>query len=586
MPVKKERVSFEVLQGLLGSIGDGVILTDREERITYINPAAQHILGCEGQDVRGLLCMEVCPFVRLSTGRPYHDPLRQAMTGRASVGLSRNIGIYRAGRPVYLSATCSPIVHIDGRVTGCSVILRDVTRMRRLEEKVKRDRTYTRAVFTAAKVGLCVLNAHAAILDMNEAAEEILQREKRESCGMQFGDAFRCENSFENGCGHGHLCGHCPVRQNLELAIADENFTNEFTVTMHRLGGLQPIWLHVFLSQTNGEHKRQIVLSIIDVSARQQREQALDEARQRAEDASHAKGEFLANMSHEIRTPINGMNGMIDLALRTELTGEQKEYLTNAKQCSSDLLRIVSDILDFAKLDSGHMQVENIGYDLHETLTSVCTIYAKLATRKGLTFTPPDLTLLPRYAMGDALRLRQILNNLLNNALKFTQHGGITVKAAPGEQGTARTLEITVRDTGIGIPEEAQQKLFQPFQQVDGSTTRRFGGTGLGLAIVRELVHRMGGGIDLCSVPGRGSAFSFWLPLVVTTAAETPRGRQTVFMRPEHDAAREEAPVMPEDKEEDISDLLAYCEQKLTGGTAAAPQKQADEKTDNGGKHI
>ena len=122
----------EVLQGLLGSIGDGVILTDQDERITFINPAAMRILGCEGENVRGMECMDVCRFIRIGSNRPYKDPLKKAMEGRSSVGLSRNVGIYRGSEPVYLSATCSPIVHIDGRVPGCSVILRDVSRMRRL----------------------------------------------------------------------------------------------------------------------------------------------------------------------------------------------------------------------------------------------------------------------------------------------------------------------------------------------------------------------------------------------------------------------------------------------------------------------
>lgn len=572
---EKGRVTPEVLQGLLGSIGDGVILTDQDERITFINPAAMRILGCEGENVRGMECMDVCRFIRIGSNRPYKDPLKKAMEGRSSVGLSRNVGIYRGNEPVYLSATCSPIVHIDGRVTGCSVILRDVSRMRRLARKIQRDHAYMRSVFTAAKVGLCVLDSDAAISDMNESAVEILDRARQESVGMQFGDAFRCENSFISGCGHGHLCPRCPVRHNLETALADETYASEFTVTMHRFDDPEPVWLHIFLSQAVDEGARQIILALIDVSARKQREQALEEARERAEAASHAKGEFLANMSHEIRTPINGMNGMIDLALRTELTDEQKEFLTNAKQCSSDLLRIVSDILDFAKLDSGHMQLENIGFDLHETLEGVCTLYAKMAEHKGLTFTPPDLSNLPQFVVGDALRLRQILNNLLNNAMKFTKKGGVSVKATPGEQGSMHTLEITVRDTGIGIPEHAQKKLFQPFQQVDGSTTRRFGGTGLGLAIVKELVHRMGGSIDLYSIPDRGSAFSFWIPLVEAEGAETPAGRQTVFLAPTHAAAPQpQAEKSPPDVS-DIDDLLAYCEQKLEGdGNPAANDKK------------
>ena len=573
MRTGRKLLTPEVLQCLLGNIGDGIILTDRDERVTFLNPAAARILGCEGEDVRGMHCMAVCPFVKLDTGRLYKDPLKKAMEGRSSVGLSRDIGIYRGGEPVFLSATCSPIVHPDGSVYGCSVILRDVTRMRRLERKVQRDHDYMRSVFTAAKVGLCVLDEKAAVADMNEAAIEIMERPYQAIAGMQFGDAFRCENSFEHGCGHGTLCPRCPVRRNLEAAIKNESYASEFTVTMHRLGLEDPVWLQIFLSQTPGDGERQIILAMIDISARKQREQALDDARRRAEAAAHAKGEFLANMSHEIRTPINGMNGMIDLTLRTALTAEQRENLLNAKQCSTDLLRIVSDILDFAKLDSGHMQLEQIGFDLHETLTSICGLYEKMATRKGLAFTPPELALVPQFIVGDPLRLRQILNNLLNNALKFTSEGFISVKAAIGQQGTTELLEISVRDTGIGIPEDKQRQLFQPFRQLDGSTTRRFGGTGLGLAIVKELVSRMGGGIDVQSVTGRGSAFSFWIPFTEAEAAEPETSKQTVFLNPTR-------PKEPAD-DADIADLLALCEEKLTGA-ADAPKAPESPKHDGG----
>ena len=311
---------------------------------------------------------------------------------------------------------------------------------------------------------------------------------------------------------------------------------------------------------------------MLNISKRKQKEHELQEARRHAEVASTTKTQFLANMSHEIRTPINGMSGMMDLTLKTSLTDEQRENLTAAKQCSEDLLRIINDILDYAKLENGRMRLENIDLDLHELLDRVSNLYGQTAENKGLTFTRPNVNGLPRFVRGDPLRIRQILHNLLTNALKFTMEGGITLGAYVYDRGQQPYLEFYVEDTGIGMTMEEQAKLFKPFSQVDGSTTRRFGGTGLGLMIVKELVSSMGGEIGVSSRQNNGSRFTVLIPLVLAEKADIELKNQTVFMNPYSPSTtkdgkeNEEEALLPglgDDDEDDISELLKYCEDKL-----------------------
>jgi signal transduction histidine kinase/CheY-like chemotaxis protein len=238
-----------------------------------------------------------------------------------------------------------------------------------------------------------------------------------------------------------------------------------------------------------------------------------------AEAASRAKSEFLANMSHEVRTPLNGIMGMTDLALETELTSEQREYLQTVKMSSDALLAVINDVLDFSKIEAGKVDLEVNDFNVRDCLESTLKTLALRADEKGLELLCEVAPEVPEVVRGDSSRLRQVVVNLVGNAIKFTDEGEVALKVhVEAEDGEDRILRFTVSDTGIGIPQDKRESIFDPFSQADNSTTRKYGGTGLGLTISTRLVAMMGGKIWLESEVGRGSQFHFTARLGVADA--------------------------------------------------------------------
>ena len=281
--------------------------------------------------------------------------------------------------------------------------------------------------------------------------------------------------------------------------------------------------LSVSLSAFTMGHQPKLSAILHDISEHRNAERALIAAREAAEEANRTKSSFLANMSHEIRTPMNAVIGMTRLALETKLTAKQRNYLEKAMGSAQGLLTIINDILDLSKIEADKMVLENIPFHLDHILGELADLTTIRAREKDLELlfdVAPDL---PETLTGDPVRLRQVLLNLIGNAVKFTDHGEIVVSATKiAESADGFHCRFSVRDSGVGMTEAEQERLFQSFSQADASTTRKYGGTGLGLAISKRLVAMMGGEIGVESQPGKGSTFWFTLPFVVESARTEP----------------------------------------------------------------
>ena len=379
------------------------------------------------------------------------------------------------------------------------------------EQALRQSERRFRALVEGAPDVITILDGDGVIQYSSPAVEHVLGYQPEELCGRRGLDFVHPDDYDTAAAVLGALRDHAG-RMPLECRCRRKD------------GG----WVHADATCTNllaDPTVAGIVINWRDVTERARYMRDLAEARDQALSSTRAKSEFLANMSHEIRTPMNAIIGMTDLALDTELNAEQRDYLSTVRSSAIALLALLNDILDYSKIEAGKLAVERVDLDVRAVVEDVAELLARSAADKGLELIAAVDPALPERLRGDPLRLRQVLTNLVGNAVKFTERGEVVVSARVVRTTAAGViLHLAVADTGIGIPPDRQEAIFESFTQADMSTTRRFGGTGLGLAISRQLVELMGGRIGVVSEPGRGS--TFWielaLPAAPAAADETP----------------------------------------------------------------
>ena len=373
---------------------------------------------------------------------------------------------------------------------------------------LERERQKLSALVNHTDAGFLVLDSNLHVRWMNNVC--------RAWFGGQTTRAGAATSCCEMLCGTHESCAECPAMRALRSGeVSHREFHLEVDgSTRHIYGTAMPI-----KSFENRIDEAIFMLQdITDLEVLRRSQDALQRAKDQAESANRAKSEFLANMSHEVRTPMTGVLGMTGLLLDTPLTEEQKEYVRIIQTSGEALLTVINDILDFSRIEAGRLSIDPIAFDLAHAVDEVAALIAEKAGKKGVELIVRYAPDVPRRVVGDAGRIRQVVLNLVGNALKFTDAGHVMVNVERLDAGESiARIRVSVEDTGIGIQPDKIESVFDKFTQADGSITRRYGGTGLGLSISRQLVELMDGEITVDSAPGRGSVFAFTLPLPVDT---------------------------------------------------------------------
>ncbi|MDZ4183781.1 MAG: ATP-binding protein, partial [Desulfuromonadales bacterium] len=391
----------------------------------------------------------------------------------------------------------------------------DITEHKQTEEALANNERFLQTIIDTEPECIKMLDSDCHLLMMNRAGLEMIEADSFEQVKGQSISPLITD----------------PYREAF-VALTQEVFRGISGTLEFETVGLKGrrIWLETHAVPFRNEQGEIIALLGItrDITRSRQAEVELLQAKAAAESANIAKSQFLANMSHEIRTPMNGVLGMVQLLEMTELTEEQHEYVDLLKQSGKNLLSLISDILDLSKIEAGKIQLQPAGFSLHQCIKDIVVMQQAVTFEKKLRLDVDLAGEIPHILIGDQLRIKQILINLLGNAVKFTSAGSITVSAELLDQhDTGVLVRIAVCDTGIGISPEALEAIFHPFTQEDGSTTRRYGGTGLGLTITRSLAELMGGTVSAESTPGVGSCFKVTLPFAIgreiSTTSESPR---------------------------------------------------------------
>jgi len=491
-----------------------VVITDVDGNIEYVNPGFTRTTGYSAEEAIGQN-----PRVLQSGHHPpeFYEEMWRTLT-RGKVWRGEICNRKKNGEHYWEDATICPVQDGQGVVSHFVAVKMDISDRKQAELDLLRSETKFRALYDSTSDAVMLLD-EKGFFDCNDATVRTFGcKEKAEFCTKHPADL----SPAEQPCGTDSM-----TLANQRIATAMEKNTNRFEWMHKRLDTNKEFPAEVLLNALDLDGKLVLQAVVRDISDRKHAEQALKTAKEEAETANRAKSQFLASMSHELRTPLNGVIGMAELLCDTGLDSRQQRFAQACRTSAVSLLDLINDILDFSKIEAGRLELEEHEFQISQVVEDATQVLAPRAYDKDLEligFVESDCQ---RTVLGDSTRLRQILVNLLSNAIKFTEDGEVCVRVIPQEMDQEWLVaRFEVSDTGIGIPTDRQNRLFQSFSQVDTSTTRKYGGTGLGLAICRSLAEAMGGEMGVESEEGSGS--TFWFTARFRVAADAPADAPSV----------------------------------------------------------
>lgn len=479
---------------ILQYLYDAVIVTDLEFRITSWNLAAERIYGFTAKEVIGESTITVLKTEQNHSTRD----LRISELQSKGIWQGEVFQYTKGSERLTIRSAASLLKDKSGKTIGVIAINRDITEENKIQEELADSEERFRMSFDNAGVGVCILDLDGRFVRVNKKLESMLGYFEKELIGRKTNEfAYEEDKQLFDSFREAALSG------SKENMIYEKRFFSK---------DRNILWVEIsntLVKDRNG-NACYFVVHMNDITGRKSAEFHLLSAIKEAERANQAKSEFVANMSHEIRTPLNGVIGFNELLLTTSLDSDQKEYVRNAISSAHGLLGIINDVLDISKIEAGKLVLNEVTSNLKQIIKDSLGVLKWKASEKGIQLTLEEGPNLPEIILVDATRLRQILINLLGNAVKFTEVGGVVLKVNASPKTHQKTkLEFTITDTGIGIPEEHKSHLFQSFWQGESNSTRRYGGTGLGLRITKSLLDLMGGDIEVQSKPGFGTEFQF-----------------------------------------------------------------------------
>jgi len=501
---KESLESKELFKTVFNNTAAAITVTDKDEKIVAWNPFTERLLGMEQNDLFNKPVKDLYPPQEWRRMRGFRIRKKGLLSDIETLMYKRD------GTLLDVNISISVLKDAEGKVIGSIGISRDITSQKLAERKIKESENKIRIILDNSAAGITLIDENELIVSWNKYTEEML--------GLTGGDLYmkhvsilypkiewdkiREENIRKTGSKH-----------HMETKVQKKN------------GDVIDIDLSINVLRDSHNNIVGSVGIMQDITQQKRVQEMLLQAKLVAEEASSAKSLFLANMSHEVRTPMNTIMGMIDLTLDTSLNEEQRDNLVVVREAAENLLGLINDILDLSRVESGKIKLESIDFHLHNIAKSVCKGMSVLASDKNLELDLDVDPKVPELIIGDPVRLRQVLINLINNAIKFTHKGkiAIEIKVVSVSKGEIM-LMFSVCDEGIGIPKDKQDRIFDVFSQADDSTTRRFGGTGLGLAISKRLVDMMGGRIWVESEELKGSTFYF------TACFKTLEGRPAAIV--------------------------------------------------------